>query len=277
MKTLIFLLLLFTLSGCGSQGTFLDDFLVLGGSHMAQIDEYFDLNNKQHEQLEKNIDSDLNRLRKERFDKIAKTLRQIEQSAQKAGNKAVMSSAYKDLQKQYVEASPYFKGSTQKLIDSLKEPQIDTFKSKVEKEISETKASLGTPSVLNEELIARYKKGLEYWVGDLNTSQEKSIVQFTQDHPYPWSEKIKNKQDILNRFMTVRHNPEKLRRFAEEFIADYPSVRTPEYAAAITSYEKEFQNFLDLFWVSMTPQQKTRLQEYLIGRADKLEHLAKRP
>ncbi|WP_277579598.1 DUF6279 family lipoprotein [Bdellovibrio svalbardensis] len=242
---------------------------------MTQIDQYFDLDTKQHEQLEQNIDADLDRLRKARFKQIAKTLREIEKSSQKSDNKKVMSAAYADLQKEYLEASTYFKGSTVKLITSLKEPQLKTFKTKAEKEISETK--LAPPEVLNEELIGRYKRGLEFWVGDLTTAQQQSIAQFTREHPFPWNEKIKNKEAILNRFMAVHQDPVQLRKFSEDFVSEYPKIRIPTYATAVTAYEKEFQNFLDSFWISLSPEQKNRLQEYLIVRADKLEQLAKRP
>jgi len=277
MKKIIFFILCFALSGCGSSGTFLDDFLVISGRNMADIDDYFDLSSQQRAQLEKNIDSDLNHLRKDRFDKVAKTLRDIEKNTQKPGNKKTLSIAYVDLQKQYMDASPYFKDSTEKLISSLQESQIKSFKKKVEKEIAETKANLKNPEVLNEELIGRYKKGLEYWLGDLTQAQQKSIVQFTKDHPYPWNEKNKNKEFVLKRFMAVQKNKEELRKFSEDFISDYPSVRTPEYASAIAAYEKEFQNFLDSFWPTLTSDQKNILQEYLLSRAEKLELLAKGP
>lgn len=279
MKKRILLLFVgaLVIAGCSSRGTFLDDFLVLGGSSMAQIDEYFDLNNQQHEQLEKNIDSDLNRLRKERFQKIAKTLRDIERSAKRPDNQKVMSTAFVDLQSHYQQASPYFKGSTEKLIASLKEAQIKNFQKKVEKEIADTKAGLKNPATLNEEIIGRYKRGLEFWVGDLSTAQQRSIAQFTRDHPYPWNEKIRNKESILKQFMAVHEDPVQIRKFAERFISDYAEMRTPEYAAAMKGYEKEFQAFLDSFWSSLSAEQKSRIHEYLVGRAEKLELLAKRP
>ncbi|QDK38686.1 hypothetical protein DOE51_14375 [Bdellovibrio sp. NC01] len=269
------LLSLLFLSACGSRGTFLDDFLVLSGSSMGQIDQYFDLDEKQHQRLEKDIDNDLNRLRKERFKEIAQTLRKIEKKAESSDPK-IMSSAYRDLQAHYKDASSYFTTSTNTLISSLKPEQIANFEKQVRQEIKDTKEALNHPDSLNEEIIGRYKKGLEFWIGDLSLSQNQDIAKFAKEHPFPWKEKIKNKEAILAKFIDSKSSEQKMKAFAEKFVTNYDSVRTPEYAKAIASYENEVQDFLDSFWKTLSPDQKSRMKDYLLTRADKLESLAKK-
>lgn len=275
MKKIFLILPLLFLSACGSRGTFLDDFLVLSGSSMGQIDQYFDLDEKQHQRLENDIDSDLNRIRKERFKEIAQTLRKIEKKAE-SSDPQTMSSAYRDLRFHYKDASTYFKGSANNLISSLKPEQIAGFEKQVRLEIKETKEALNHPDSLNEEIIGRYKKGLEFWIGDLTLTQNQDIAKFAKDHPFPWKEKIKNKEVLLGKFIEAKSSERKMKEFAEKFVSDYDSIRTPEYAKAVTAYENEFQDFLDSFWKTLSPDQKLRMKDYLLTRADKLESLAKK-
>lgn len=245
---------------------------------MAQIDQYFDLNDHQHKALEKNIDADLDRLRKERFKSFAKTLRDIDKSSRGSANVNVLSSGYALLKHHYEESNIYFKDAGAKLVASLSEQQIQSFKNKVQNEILTMKSSLnGSTNAMNEDLLNTYERALEFWFGDLTSEQKQSLVQFSREHPYPWNEKIKNKEAILNKFMTLEKDPQKRREFSEQFIADYDYMRTPEYATAVDRYEKSFQSYLDSFWNLLSTEQKKRMHGYLIGRAEKLEQMAKKP
>ena len=248
MKKIILLFFAVGVLGCSRQGA-LDDFLVLGGTNMAQIDQYFDLSDQQHKALEKDTEDDLDHLRKERFKSFAKTLRDIDRSAQSPSNTKVLSTGYARLKQHYEESSAYFRNAGTKLVASLSEKQILNFKGKVQGEINSMKSSMnGTSNVLDDDLLNTYEQALEYWFGDLTTEQKQSLVQFSHEHPYPWKEKIKNKEAILNKFMNVEGDSQKRREFSAEFIVNYDRMRTPEYATAMDSYEKNFQNYLDGFW-----------------------------
>jgi len=244
---------------------------------MAQIDNYFDLNQKQEHELRRNMNEDLNHLRRERFDKMAKTLRQIEQQTKTPESNKLMSSAYVDLQSEYWQSHKYFKPSTHKFISSLSPSQLSSFEKKVRKEISESREALAKhPDSLNQDLISSYQDGLEFWIGDLSPAQKELLTRFTKEHPFPWQEKIKNSETLLDQFTSMQGDSAKMKSFSEKFVAENKSLRIPEYTQALASYDKEFQTFLDMIWTTLDQKQRSHLRENLLGRASKLEELARR-
>ncbi|MBO9667637.1 MAG: hypothetical protein J7501_12590 [Bdellovibrio sp.] len=241
---------------------------------VTKVERYFDLTPQQKKEFQENVEKDLQRLRQERLDDIARSLRGIDKKVAAAKkDDEVLAYAYTTIQKQYNVSSSYLKTSATKLTKSLREDQFQTFKDKVEKEISADRNT--SVEDKNADLLARYRKSFKYWIGEMSQEQNQSLDKFITVHQFPWKEKIDNRQQILNSFIEARKDSVKLRRLTEQFMVDYDSLRTPEYAKAVDQYETQFKNFLNKFWTTLSPAQKKQMHVSLMEQVNELEKLAR--
>lgn len=275
MKAALIFLTLAWLCGCtSSRFPILDT--VISGMSVSKVDQYFDLSPEQQKKLDEDVNNDLDRLRKDRFAKLATALRTIDRQAQEAPKDGkVLADAYSMLRKEYQLSSGHLKSSAQTMVTSLKQEQILHFQKKIDKEIAQDRAE--SYEQKNKELISKYRKIFKFLAGELTPEQSDKIVDFIKASPFPWKEKIDNREQILARFLKVQSQPEQRAKLAGRFMEDYESLCTPEYAQAMTKYENAFRDFLNKFWTTMSPDQKIQLHLHLDDQAQELERLARGP
>ncbi|MGE5085220.1 MAG: DUF6279 family lipoprotein [Bacillota bacterium] len=241
---------------------------------VSKIDQYFDLSPEQQKKLEEDVNSDLENLRRERFVKLAAALRAIDREAQHASrNENVLGNAYTVLQREYKMDSGQLSSSAKKLMVSLKREQILYFQTQVDKEIASDRAE--SVADKNRELVSRFRKVFKFFAGDLTPEQSNSITTFTQMKPFPWKQKIDNREQILVRFLKFQSQPEQRAKLVGQFMENYDSLCTPEYLREMTNYENEFKDFLNKFWTTMSSEQKVQLHLHLEDQAQELERLAR--
>ncbi|WP_142699250.1 DUF6279 family lipoprotein [Bdellovibrio sp. ZAP7] len=258
-------------SGCGSSSPFMDAFL--GGMSVTKVESYFNLDQKQEKDFEKNLQQDLARLKQEQMQKFATSIREIDQRIPtEKVNSEILSETFDVLEKEYDRSASYFKNSAWKMVSSLREEQFLYFEKRVRKEITESREQ-GLESK-NEELLQRFRKQITYWVGPTSIHQNQAIQHFIANEPFPWKERIDNRESILNNFMAQRKDPVKLRTMTEKFLEDYDSLRTPEYAHAMQKYEGKLKGFLNKFWSTLSYDQKQAMQASLNKQALELDRMA---
>ncbi len=246
---------------------------VLGGMSVTKIESYFDLDEKQEKEFEKNLQQDFAKLKQEQMKDFAKSIRQIDQRipTEKA-NSQILSEAFDVLEKEYDRSSSYFKNSAVKMISSLREEQFIHFEKRVRKEIALAREE--AIQTKNEELLQRYRKQILYWVGPTSIHQNQALQQFVSNESYPWKERIDNRENLLNTFMAQRKDPAKLRAMVEQYMNDSDSLRTPEYAQAMQVYDGKVKGFLNRFWGSLSYEQKQQMQASLNQQAQELDRMA---
>lgn len=178
------------------------------------------------------------RLRKDRFERLATSLRATDRQAQESKTDGkVLSDAYSMLRKEYQLGSEHLKSSAQLMAKSLQPEQILYFQNKVDKEIAEDRAE--SYENKNRELVSKYRKIFKFFAGELTPEQRAKLV--------------------------------------GQFMEDYDSLCTPEYSQAMTNYENEFKDFLNKFWTTMSSGQKVQLHLHLEDQAREPERLARGP
>ncbi|UYL07338.1 DUF6279 family lipoprotein [Bdellovibrio sp. SKB1291214] len=270
MKNLLLLSILF-ICGCGAGNPVLD--AMVGGMSVTKVESYFNLDEKQEKEFEKNVEHDLKRLKQEQLQEFSKSLRQFDERIPKEkSDSIILSEAFDLLEKEYTRSSGYFKNAAVKLTNTLRDEQFDYFENRVKKEIAESRAQ--SVQSKNSELKERYRKQILFWVGKMDVHQEQALDQFIRKGQFPWKERLDNRESILNSFMAKRRDSAKLRAMAAQFMTDYDSLRTPEYAQAIQNYETKFKGFLNKFWSSLSSEQKQQMQISLNKQALEIDRFA---
>ncbi|WP_413560328.1 DUF6279 family lipoprotein [Bdellovibrio sp. HCB209] len=272
MKNLLLAFMMLVIGGCGATGSPVLDAMV-GGMSVTKVEGYFNLDPEQEKAFEKSLDKDLQRLKKERLEEVAKSLRKVdERIPTEKSDSQILGETFDLLEQEYVRASGYFKNSALQLTKSLRKDQFEYFEKTVRKEIAEDRKE--SVENKNEALRERYSKQIKQWIGKMDVHQENALNQFITNKPFPWKERIDNRENILNTFIEKRDDSKKVQAMTEQFMIDYDQLRTPEYAKAITQYEIQFKDFLNKFWTSLSTEQKREMQISLNKQAQELDRLA---
>jgi hypothetical protein len=270
MKNLFLFSILF-ICGCGAGNPVID--AMVGGMSVTKVEGYFNLDEKQEKEFEKNIEQDMKRLKQEQLQEFANSLRSFDQRIPKEkSDSVILAEAYDLLEKEYNRSSSYFKNAAGKLALTLRDDQFDYFETRIKKEIAESRTQ--SPDLKNAELLGRYKKQILYWVGKMDIHQQQALEQFVTREQFPWKERVDNRESILNSFIAKRKDKAKLRTMAEQFMTDYDSLRTPAYAQAIENYETKFKAFLNKFWSTLSSEQKQQMQISLNKQALEVDRFA---
>lgn len=274
MKRIIFLpLAAFILSTTAcSRGEFLfrfaDDYAA------SRADHYFDLTSAQKKEFKIEIRKDIDSGKKEALPQVASRLRQLEKEiSSDEVDPAIFTKAFSEIEKQVKGLSVYFQDTAIKTSMNLSQEQVQHFANEVQEDIQEEESD---PEEALEKVEKRYRKNIEYFVGDVNREQKALIQNFLQKNPYPWRLQNRSQEYVVKQFVEAAQNPETRKAFVEKFAKDYESVRLPEYTKALRDHQTAFISFLtNDFWKSMSKEQKQTFKENLIARAEQLERIAK--
>ncbi|MEN0058414.1 MAG: DUF6279 family lipoprotein [Bdellovibrio sp.] len=271
-KHLGFLILLFLAIGCSRS-----DIMYRFADTMAvsKTDDYFDLSSAQKKELKKDIQTDLEKMRKELLPQVAKSLRSVETQVGKGPlPEDFVADHVESAQTYFKKGTHYFSDTAVKLTASLDSTQISHFAKKVRKDIEKRQ----DPDEANKELNKRYRRSLELWIGGLSKDQKESLKKFQSSHPYPFHLQAQSREYVLQKFLESSKDPQTMKNFVQQFTSDYESVRQPAYDQALQSYQKDFQKFLTgPFWSSLSTVQKEVFKKNLLTRAEELEKLSQRP
>ncbi|WP_413943020.1 DUF6279 family lipoprotein [Bdellovibrio sp. HCB-162] len=276
MRYALLILFVIALSACNRSDIFFrfaDDLAV------SKTDDYFNLTSEQRDDLRKDVQKDIQNIKKELLPQVAKTLREIEPEVQKdKPNAELISRHFDEFQNYFKKVSAYFKNTAVKVSLKLKSDQYTHFAKELRDEIKETESSNELPEDSLNQTFKRYRRSIEFWIGGLSNDQKEKIKKFISTHPYPWRLQNQSKEFVLKQFLDSKENPEKLKKFVADFYDDFEAVRLPAYTTALNEHKKAFQKFLiEEFWQSLSKEQKTNLKENLLARAEELEKISQRP
>ncbi|MEK2690282.1 DUF6279 family lipoprotein [Bdellovibrio sp. GT3] len=267
-KTLTGMMFLFLTACSSSSNPVLD--AVIGGMSVTQVEGYFDLDQKQEKEFEKEINKDLQRIQQQQLQEFAQAIRKFDVRVPvEKTDSEILSEVFDKLEVEYKKASGAFQNSAVHLVGMLRDEQFVHFEQQVRTEIQKARAEGVNPK--NDELLARYKKQIKYWVGPTTVHQNHLLQQFVIKEPFPWKERMDNREKMLNQFLSNRRDPKKMRQFIEQFMTDYDSLRTTEYAEAMNGYEDRFKVFLNKFWTTLDYGQKQQLRVSLNKQAQEVE------
>lgn len=246
---------------------------------VSKTDEYFDLTSEQHSDLKEDIQKDLQRVRKEVFPQVAKSLRQLEPITRKDKlDPAELETHFTEFQKHFQNLAACFKDTAIKTSLRFSASQYTHFAKELRDEIRETEKTNADSQDAIRDSSKRYRRALEFWVGGLSSEQKDKLTEFLTAHPYPWRTQNQNKEFVLKQYLDSRSDSEKLKKFVATFFTDTETLRLPVYAQAVSEHKKQFHKFLiDQFWPRLSKLQKDTLRENLIARAEELEKIAQRP
>ena len=274
MKRVIFAILTISIlstMAC-SRGEFLfrfaDDYAA------SKADDYFDLTSDQKKLFKAEIRKDIDTGKKEALPKMANRLRQLEKDMRsETVDPQVFASAFKEIEKDVKGLTVYFQDTAIKASLNLSEAQVQHFAKEVRENIQEKEDD---PEETVEKVEKRYRKSIEYFVGNMNRDQNKMLKEFLAKNPYPWHLQNLSQEHVVKQFVVAAQAPDTRKAFVEKFAKDYESVRLPEYKKALAEHQTAFMGFLtNDFWKSMSQDQKKNFKENLIARAEQLERIAK--
>ncbi|GEM_PF-6997071 len=274
MRNLLFIgIVISLLAGC-SRSTII--FNIADTLLISQTDKYFDLDRSQKEELKKNLNKDLDGLRKEMFPRVAESFRHLAPQTQtdKLSDEN-LDETYQQFFEYFKETSGRFKNTAIQLTLTLKPEQFSYFEKAVQKDIAKLEKKYKDPEEALESSQEKYERSLELWFGDLSRDQKNLLVEFLKENPFPWKLQAENKAYLLKQFLARQQDKEKLREFVENYHTDYESLRLPEFKEALDQHKSAFQQFLSQrFWEKLTTEQKNFLQKNLKERAEDLDKLA---
>jgi hypothetical protein len=277
MKTFLLILSLGALavgfSGCGN--SFLG--VALESMTVSKVDDYFDLEGPQKDQLKKDVEKDLRDLRQDVFPQVAKSLRELDVKFSKDNVQTpLMAQIFQDSELYIKKATIKFETTAVKTAATLNEKQFDHFAKEIRENIEESQVDTRSAEAALKQSMKRYTKSIEFWVGNLSREQKGKLKDFLKNHPYPWSLQNKSKQAVLEQFLDSRKNPEDLKKFVKGFATDYDAYRLPEFKLALRTHQAAFQDFfVKSLWPSIEVKQRQELKENLLSRAENLEKLAR--
>jgi len=272
MKNFLLCLLALTTASCSRTSVvyrFADTLAI------SKTDDYFDLSGEQHDEPKKNLQKDLDVVRRKYFPEVAKNLRELAPlTSQEQLPEETVNRKSQELQDHMKKLTTYFTDTSVKTVLSLQPRQFDHF----EKELREEIADNSDPEEQQEKAFKRYRRSLEFWIGGINAAQKEKIKSFLAAHPYPGQLQNQSRMHVLEKFLQARGNPEQLKTFVTEFVSDLEAARLPAFTQSLKEHKAAFERFLarDL-WPSLTKTQRDQLHETLLTRARELEELAQRP
>jgi hypothetical protein len=265
----------FSILGCGS--SFMG--VALQSMTVSKVDDYFDLESTQKDQLNKDVEKDLKEMRQDVFPQVAKSLRELDVQFSKDSVSApgsLMAKIFEDSESYLKKVTVKFENTAVKTAATLNESQFQYFAKKIRENIEESQEDTNSPEGALKQSMKRYTKSVEFWVGNISRDQKTKLRDFLKNHPYPWSLQNKSKQAVLDQFLNSRKNPEELKKFVKGFATDYDTYRLPEFKAALKVHQTAFQEFFATsLWPSIEKKQKQELKENLLNRAESLEKLAR--
>lgn len=274
MRNLLFIgFVIGLLAGC-SRSTII--FNIADSLLISQTDKYFDLDRSQKEDLKKNLNKDLDGLRKEMFPRVAASFRQLAPQVQTDNlSNEIIEETYQQFFDYFKETSRRFKDTAVHLALTLKPEQFSYFEKAVQKDIAKLEKRYKDPEEALESSQEKYERSLELWFGDLSRDQKNLLAEFLKENPFPWKLQAENKAYLLKQFLARQQDKEKLKEFVENYHTDYESLRLPAFKEALDRHKSAFQEFLaQEFWGKLTAEQKNFLQKNLKERAEDLDKLA---
>lgn len=261
------------LSGCGS--TFLG--VALQSMTVTKVDDYFDLEGPQKDQLKKDVEKDFQELRQEVFPQVAKSLRELDSQFNKDSVQApLMAKIFEDSDSYLKKVTAKFENTAVKTAATLHEKQFQHFAREIRKDVEESQEDTASAEGALKQSMKRYTKSIEFWLGNLTRDQKNRLRDFLNNHPYPWSLQNRSKLAVLEKFLNSRKNPEELKKFVKGFAVDYDVYRLPEFKEALKVHQAAFQEFFaKSLWPSVEKKQRQELRENLMSRAENLEKLAR--
>lgn len=244
---------------------------------VSKVDDYFDLDSSQKEQLKKDVESDIKNLRQDVFPQVAKSLRELEVLfGQDAVQTSMVAKIFEDSESYLKKATIKFENTALKVAPTLTDKQFDHFAEEVRENIEDSREDTATSAGALKQSMKRYTRMLEFWVGNLNRDQRHQLREFLSKNPYPWELQNKSKQAVLEKFLNSRKDPEELKKFVKAFASDYDVYRLPEFKTALKQHQAAFQEFFVMnLWPTVQKNQRAELKENLISRAETLEKLAR--
>lgn len=261
------------LTGCNT--SFLG--VALESMTVSKVDDYFDLENSQKDQLTKDIEKDFRELRQEVFPQVAKSLRELDAQFSKDAVQAPMITKIFDDSESYLKkVTVKFEKTAIKTAATLSEKQFQYFAKEMREKIEESQEDTSSAEGALKQSVKRYTKSLEFWIGNLSRDQRTRLIEFLKNHPYPWSLQNRSKYAVLEKFLNSRKNPEELEKFVKAFATDYEAFRLPEFNQALKIHQIAFQEFfVKSLWPSIEAEQRQELKENLLSRAERLEKVSR--
>lgn len=238
---------------------------------IKETDSYFDLTDTQNKELKEKIQKDLVRLKKESFPPIAKYLRKI---ADHVETGKITFETISQLQTEALvtikAALDQFQPTALDFAFNASPEQIDHFKKKYKKETDRRSSEIKTEKDKFKLQKNKFEKWSAQWLENLNTDQEKALVDHIKAHPFPWDLKIRSREVSLKKFLEARKSRSQLKTYMDQV----EDERDPEYEVALKQYQLHLKNFILALYQSLTKDQKDHLLKTLRERAQEFEVLA---
>jgi hypothetical protein len=275
MKTLITLVIsILLLSGC--QPSFVGT--ALKSMTVTKADSYFNLDDKQENELRKEVDKDFSHAKTKVLPEIASSLRAMNKELEPEKVKSVrLIQISTNLESSIKKVTACFSPSAQKLAASLSEEQFQYFYKKMNRDFEESEQQTKSSQRALEKAVTFYADGITSWVGPLTSEQEKELKKFLRINPYPWALQNQSRKKLADQLMNKRRNPQDLEKFVSSLLGDYESFRTAEFQTAIEQHRSALKKFLfEELWPELTPTQKSTFKTNLTAKAEMLEDLSRR-
>lgn len=240
-----------------------------------RTDSFFNLSSEQKKELKIRIQSDLNKVRKEKFPAFAQKLREWAPLTQqnKISEQEILK-IYAEVQSDMKSVSTPFLETSINTVLSLKNEQFEHLKKKIQDEIEDE----SDPQDWQQETLKKYRRSLEFWLGGLSALQKEKISNFLKANPYPSKLQNESRLYVLDKFLKSRDSQASREKFVRDFFADYEAARLPQFQSALNQHKQSFIKFLaEEFWATLDLSQRGHFKQNLLARSTELEQLSQKP
>ncbi len=125
----------------------------------------------------------------------------------------------------------------------------------------------------------KWTERIEDWTGDLNREQEKIVMSWVEDAPWPVELQVKNRNQLLGEFKKRLHkdgkfSPEVRAVIVDDWIKNYEAWAHPDYRPMTKEYYLKMNLMFAQLFLTLSKGQKEKLQKYISSKVIELRELA---
>lgn len=238
----------------------------------SEVDDYFDISSQQSKSLKKSLKHDLDKI-KSAFPEWITEARHVQKTISSGTlDKNEINTIFSFVIKNVSHITTLFSETAVEFIATIDPKQLDYFTRIFHKKAEEDREKLLGKKNL-EDLLKKYYKYFEMFLGSLTTDQKNLIENHVHVTPFPSQLKLKNKEWVFQQFIKQRVSLDSQKNFVRSYLNQPEKFELPEYRQALQQYYQSLQNLLADVLLTLTPKQKEELRQNIQEKLVQLQKI----
>lgn len=238
----------------------------------GKVDDYFDINSKQKKELKKSIQQDLKIVQAKLLPQWIEHFQSIQKDVGAGSfDDKKLAVSFATIMTDVEQMKSYFVNTAVRFAASIDDSQLIYFQKAFNKKTAEALQKANNQKALRKEYRGKYIDYFEMFLGSLSRDQEKLVEKHLASSCFPAALKAQNNEHIFTSFMKQSNDPEARVQFVKDLYSHPQQYDLPIYREAMTHYQTELKQLITEILHTMTPQQKTKLQQNLLEKTAQLQ------